>query len=66
MTKWLRNDAVKLAEIAGQVGLTPEESLRAITLGARFIARGYSDRQIDDMDQDYTTMRRRAWERWGL
>lgn len=66
MTKWLRSDTANLAEIAGQVGLTPEESLRAITLGARLIALGYSDSQINDMEHDYRTMRRKAWERWGL
>jgi len=65
MTKWLRSDAAKLAEIAGQVGLTPDEAIRAITIGARFIALGYSDAQVQDMESDYRRLMRISWERWG-
>lgn len=65
MTEWLRSDTAKLAQIAVQVGLTPEQSLRAITIGAKFIAMGYSDSEINDMHYDYQEMRRKAWERWG-
>lgn len=65
MTKWLRSDTAKLAEIAGQVGLSPEESLRAITIGARFIALGYSDSDMDNMESDYRRLMRISWERWG-
>lgn len=55
----------KLAAIAGQVGLSPEESVRAITIGAKFIAMGYSDSDLNHMHCDYREMRRKAWERWG-
>lgn len=65
MTEWLRSDTAKLAEIAGQVGLTPDEAVRAITIGARFIALGYSDAQIQDMESDYRRLMRISWERWG-
>lgn len=65
MSKWLRSDTAKLAEIAGQVGLSPEESLRAITIGARFIALGYSDSDVDNMQSDYQRLQRISWERWG-
>ncbi len=49
MTKWLRSDTAKLAEVAGQVGLTPDEAVRAITIGARMHALGFNDWEIQYM-----------------
>lgn len=65
MTEWSRNDSTRLGEIASQVGLSPEEAERAITLGARFIALGYSDEDVNDMESDYRRLMRLSWERWG-
>lgn len=65
MTKWLRSDTAKLAEVAGQVGLTPDEAVRAIAMGAKLIAQGFSETEFENMTYDYREMRRKAWERWG-
>lgn len=66
MTEWLRSDTAKLAEIAGQVGLTPDEAIRAVTMGARLIALGLTETEFQHMRNDYREMRRKAYERWGL
>lgn len=65
MTKWIRSDTPTLAEVAGQVGLTPDEAVRAITMGAKLIAYGFSEAEFENMRYDYMEMRRKAWERWG-
>lgn len=65
MTKWLRGDTAKLAEVACQVGLTPDDAIRAVTMGARFIALGYTDDMLNDMESDYRRLMRISWERWG-
>lgn len=65
MTKWLRSDTADLAEVAGQLALTPDEAIRAITIGARFIALGYTDDMVNDMHSDYQRLMRISWERWG-
>lgn len=65
MTEWLRSDTAKLAEVAGQVGLTPEDAIRAITMGAKLIAVGFSGSDFQDMLSDYMEMRRKSYERWG-
>lgn len=48
-TDWTRNDSIRLGEIAYQVGLTPEDADKAITLGARFLAHGFRGEEIDNM-----------------
>lgn len=65
MTNWLRSDTAKLAEIAGQVGLTPDEAVQAITMGAKLIGVGLSETEFQDMLNDYFEMHRKSWERWG-
>lgn len=66
LTKWLRSDTAKLAEVAGQAGLTPEDAIRAITMGSKLIAYGFSEAEFENMRYDYMETRRKAWERWGL
>lgn len=65
MSNWLRKDRVELAELAGQMGLTPEEALRAIGFGGHLVAMGYSQDDVNNMQYDYMLMQRKAWERWG-
>lgn len=47
--QWTRNDSIRLGEVAQQVGLLPDEAERALTLGARFQARGFNDWEIQHM-----------------
>lgn len=54
-----------LAEVAGQAGLTPDEAVRAITMGAKLIAYGFSEVEFENMTYDYREMRRKSYERWG-
>lgn len=49
MSDWKRNDSIRLGEIAYQVGLTPEDADTALTLGARFLAHGFTGAEIDRM-----------------
>lgn len=65
MTDWTRNDSIALGQIAHQVGLTPKEADRALTIGAKIVAMGFSDEAFEHMRCDYMEMRRKSWERWG-
>lgn len=65
MTNWTRAKVSELSNTAMALGMTPEDVERAFIIGARFIALGYSDAQIEDMDLDYRRLRRVSWERWG-
>lgn len=63
---WLRRDTAELGLVAAQLGLTPEEAVRALTLGAKYVVMGYTDEAIRNMERDYMEMRRKAYERgWG-
>lgn len=66
MTEYLRSDWNVLKTVAMQVGLSPEEAERALTMGARFVAMGFSNEDVRRMEQDYYRQRREAYERWGL
>lgn len=49
MTDWTRNDSILLGETAMECGLAPSEAASALTLGARFQARGFNDWEIQHM-----------------
>ncbi|QDK01329.1 hypothetical protein SEA_WATERT_59 [Microbacterium phage WaterT] len=53
MTDWTRNDSIALGQIAMQAGLFPDEAERAVMLGARLIAHGFSGYDIDKMIEHY-------------
>lgn len=65
MTEWLRKDRVELAELAGQLRLTPEEALRAMVIGGQLVACGFTPDDVNNMRWDYMRMQRIAWGRWG-
>lgn len=48
---WLRKDSAELGLVAVQVGLTPEEAVKALTIGARFVVLGFNSSEINDMIQ---------------
>jgi hypothetical protein len=51
LTNWTRNDSIRLGEIAYQVGLTPEDAEKALIQGAKFLAHGFSDHEINELIQ---------------
>lgn len=62
---WTRGRVAEIAEHVMKLGMTPEDAERAFTIGSRFIALGYTDDMINDMDSDYRRLMRISWERWG-
>lgn len=64
-TDWTRGRVADIADHAMKLGMTPEDAERAFTIGARFIALGYSDSDMDNMESDYRRLMRISWERWG-
>ncbi|USH44517.1 hypothetical protein SEA_CASSITA_62 [Microbacterium phage Cassita] len=65
MTDWTRGRVAEIADHAMKLGMTPEDAERAFTIGARFIALGYTDDMVNDMESDYRRLMRISWERWG-
>lgn len=57
MNNWTRNDSIRLGEVAQQVGLFPDESEKALTLGARFHALGFNEWEIQHMIQTQYQLR---------
>jgi hypothetical protein len=48
--EWKRRSGAALTQIAMQAGLaTPEDAERALMIGARMLAHGFTDREIDKM-----------------
>lgn len=56
---WLRKDAQELGLSATQLGLEPAEALTAMTIGAKLLAHGFTDRDISEMQIDLL----RKWDR---
>ena len=77
MSKWLRKHGRDLSIVATQAGLTPEEAERALMIGARFVAHGFTQGDIDSMVQwkyrgwaedfasDDVSAKLRHFRRWG-
>ncbi len=51
MDNWTRNAAIRLGELASQVGLTPDNAEDALVLGARLLAHGFLPDEIQSMIQ---------------
>jgi hypothetical protein len=51
LNTWKRSDAAVLAEAAMKAGLEPDNALDALTVGARILAHGFTDHEVDGMIQ---------------
>jgi hypothetical protein len=51
MNDWTPAAAAELARTSMQVGLSPNEAVLALTVGARMLAHGFDQEELDDMVQ---------------
>lgn len=54
---WTRRTAANLAAISMQAGLAPDESERALMIGARMLAHGFDQAELDAMVRHAYVMR---------